>query len=463
MPSTDPLDPSGAADRRRILVVTPDTLGVRMAGPAIRAWEIATALSEFADVRLISTNKAEGVSSERFHVAFADDQRLRTHVDWAEVLVFQGHTLRSHPWIKQTDTIIVADIYDPMHLEQLEQGKDFDPDTRIAVAVDTVEVLNDQLERADFMVCASEKQRDFWLGQLAGLARINPATYDRDPSLRSLLGVAPFGVQNEPPVQKTHGIKGVVPGIGPDDKVIIWGGGIYNWFDPLTLIEAVAVARRAHPDLRLFFMGAAHPNPDIPAMAMAVEARRRAEELGLTGESVFFNESWVPYADRADFLLDADLGVSTHYEHLETAFSFRTRILDYLWASLPIISTDGDTFAGIIREHDLGRVVPPEDVAALAGAIEELLYDEEARRRIAGNVAAYAREHTWEHTLRDLIDFCKDPSPAPDRVAGIVSERTRITNDLLKRVDGLESSSSWRLTRPLRAVSEWVAARGRKL
>jgi glycosyltransferase involved in cell wall biosynthesis len=194
-----------------------------------------------------------------------------------------------------------------------------------------------------------------------------------------------------------------------------------------------------------------------------VEARRRAEELGLTGESVFFNESWVPYADRADFLLDADLGVSTHYEHLETAFSFRTRILDYLWASLPIISTDGDTFAGIIREHDLGRVVPPEDVVALAAAIEELLYDEEARRRIAANVAAYAREHTWEHTLRDLIDFCKDPSPAADRVAGIVSERTRITNDLRKRIAGLESSSSWRLTRPLRAVSEWVAGRGRKL
>ena len=24
-----------------------------------------------------------------------------------------------------------------------------------------------------------------------------------------------------------------------DDRVILWGGGIYNWFDPLTLIRAV--------------------------------------------------------------------------------------------------------------------------------------------------------------------------------------------------------------------------------
>jgi len=467
MPTTDPSAGTDAttttAPRRRILVVTPDTLGELMAGPAIRAWEIAKALSAVGDVRLISTNRVADISDDRFHVAFADDASLRAHVDWAEVLVFQGHILRSHPWIKATDTMIVADIYDPMHLEQLEQGKDFSPEERLAVAIDTVEVLNDQLERADFLVCASEKQRDFWLGQLAGLARINPATYDRDPSLRSLLDIAPFGVQNEPPVQKRHGIKGTVPGIGPDDKVIVWGGGIYNWFDPLTLIEAVAVARRAHPDLRLFFLGAAHPNPNIPTMRMAVQARERADALGLTGEAVFFNESWVPYADRADYLLDADLGVSTHYEHLETAFSFRTRILDYLWASLPIISTDGDTFAPIIRDNELGRVVPPEDVEALAAAIEELLYDGDARERIAANITAYAREHTWEHTLRPLVAYCADPTPAPDRVAGIVSERTRVTNDLRKRIHGLESSSSWRLTRPLRAASQWVSAKRRKL
>ena len=467
MPTTDSSTGTSEANttgtRRRILVVTPDTLGELMAGPAIRAWEIARALSAVGDVRLISTNRVNDISDDRFHVAFADDRGLRAHVDWADVLVFQGHILRSHPWIKATDTIIVADIYDPMHLEQLEQGKDFEPEQRLAVAIDTVEVLNDQLERADFLVCASEKQRDFWLGQLAGLARINPATYDRDPSLRTLLDVAPFGVQNEPPVQKSHGIKGTVPGIGPDDKVIVWGGGIYNWFDPLALIEAVAVARRAHPDLRLFFLGAVHPNPNIPTMQMAVQARERADSLGLTGEAVFFNDSWVPYADRADFLLDADLGVSTHYEHLETAFSFRTRILDYLWASLPIISTDGDTFADIIREHDLGRVVPPEDVEALAQAIEELLYDGAARERIAANIAVYAREHTWEQSLRPLVAFCSDPSPAPDRVAGIVSERTRVTNDLRKRIRGLEESTSWKLTRPMRGASEWVARRRRKL
>ena len=41
--------------RHRVLVVTGEPLGDRMAGPAIRAWEMAKALAPDHDVRLVST------------------------------------------------------------------------------------------------------------------------------------------------------------------------------------------------------------------------------------------------------------------------------------------------------------------------------------------------------------------------------------------------------------------------
>lgn len=445
---------TNANDLRRrpaILIVTPDTVGERMAGPAIRAWEIAKALSSVGEVRLISTIGAT-VAHPDFEVAFAAKDFLKPHAAWADVIIVQGHILRSHPWLKTLSTIIVADIYDPLHLEQLEQGKDLPEADRYAVALDSVEVMNDQMERADFMLCASEKQRDFWLGQLAGLARINPATYDQDPSLRSLLDVAPFGVENAPPVQTAHGIRGVVDGIGMDDKVILWGGGIYNWFDPITLIEAVGRVAVSHPNLRLFFLGVKHPNPDVPQMDMERRARELAERLQLTNRVVFFNETWVPYRERANFLLDADLGISTHLDHVETAYSFRTRILDYLWASLPIIATEGDTFAPLIRENRLGITVPAEDVAALAQAIESLLFDEELREATSGHVKAYAVSMTWSLMLEPLIEFCRNPRKAADRERGVISQRNQIVADLRKRIAGIESSSSWRITAPLRRV-----------
>lgn len=413
--------------RQRVLVVTGEPLLERMAGPAIRAWEIASALAPEHEVVLVSTVSAQ-VSHPDFRTEAANGgDPLKALTDWADVIVFQGFLLEAAPWLVDDDTIVVADVYDPMHLEQLEQAKDLGVGGRSAALRSTTRVLNEQLARADYLLCASEKQRDFWLGQLAGQGRVNAPVYDEDQSLRSLIDVVPFGVADEQPVQRRHAIRGAVDGIGPDDKVILWGGGIYNWFDPLTLIRAVDALKDRHPEVRLYFLGLKHPNPGVPDMRIAWETRQLADHLGLTDRHVFFNEGWVPYAERADYLLDADLGVSTHYEHIETAFSFRTRILDYLWASLPIVATEGDTFGTLIRQHDLGRVVPAEDVDALVDALEEMLYDEPAIATVRANVAEFAESYRWSRTLRPLVEFCRAPRRAPDlAVLGSARAKRRV-------------------------------------
>ncbi|TQL48649.1 glycosyl transferase family 1 [Homoserinimonas aerilata] len=441
--------------RRHVLVVTADSLSTRMAGPAIRAFEMAKQLSKVADVRLVSTTYA-ALEHPDFEIIDATAGGLVSSVNWSDVIVFQGHLLASFPWIKETDKIIVADIYDPMHLEQLEQGKDLGEKERLAGSIDVVGVLNDQIQRADYMLCASDKQRDFWLGQLAAMGRVNPVNYDHDPSLRKLLDVAPFGLDDTAPVQRRHAIKGAIPGIGMDDKVILWGGGIYNWFDPLTLVKAVAALAERHPNVRLFFLGGQHPNPAVPKMRMAFEAQQLAERLGLLNKIVFFNEGWVPYEERADFLLDADLGVSTHLDHLETAFSFRTRILDYLWASLPIVSTEGDTFAELIAAHRLGQVVPAENVAALERALEEVLFDEAGHAATRARVAEFAESMRWPIVLKPLVDFCLTGERAPDLIENVELTGMVKLRELRTRVEGLESSFSWRVTKPIRSLSDVV-------
>ena len=76
----------------KVLVVTPDSLGKRMAGPAIRAWEMARVLSTVSDVRLVSTVTAD-LESALFPVEHADEDALRAHVAWADVVVFQGNNI----------------------------------------------------------------------------------------------------------------------------------------------------------------------------------------------------------------------------------------------------------------------------------------------------------------------------------------------------------------------------------
>jgi glycosyltransferase involved in cell wall biosynthesis len=263
-------------------------------------------------------------------------------------------------------------------------------------------------------LCASRKQRDFWLGHLAALGRVNPRTYDADASLASLVSVVPFGVPDDKPVRTGPGIRGVTPGVGENDAVILWGGGIYNWFDPLTLIHAVDRLRRDITNVRLVFMGLRHPNPEIPTMRMGSAAIALADDLGLTGEHVFFNEGWVPYAERQNHLLDADVGVSCHLDHLETEFSFRTRILDYLWCGLPIVATSGDSFAELITGRQLGVTVPPGDAEELRGALRMVLTDDDLRARCRDNIEAVAAEFAWSSVLQPLVELCRSPVRAPD-------------------------------------------------
>ncbi|HEV3402094.1 MAG TPA: glycosyltransferase family 2 protein, partial [Acidimicrobiales bacterium] len=269
--------------RRRVLVATEEPLTARMAGPAIRAWAVAKALSVEHQVELATLRECT-VHHPRFGCRSVTQDELRSLEQWADVVVVGGLLMHACPWLEDTAKVLVVDVYNPFHLEQLEQAKD--GDDRAAVVDECTRALNTQLSRGDLFLCASPKQRDFWLGHLAALGRINPDTYDDDQTLSSLVAVVPFGLPEAAPVPTRPAMRGVVPGIGPDDKVLLWGGGIYNWLDPLTLLHAIDRVRDRRPDVRLFFLGLRHPNPAVPEMRMAVAAQELATELGLVGTHV---------------------------------------------------------------------------------------------------------------------------------------------------------------------------------
>jgi glycosyltransferase involved in cell wall biosynthesis len=397
-----------------VAVITPDVLGERMAGPAIRAFQIAVELSARGhQVTLVSTSRCE-VRDDRFVCTRSSWSGLRRIVAGVDVVVVQGYVTYHAPWLLRSDVPVVVDLYDPLHLEQLEQLADRPPAERQPLIDLTVRVLNEQVALGDFFLCASEEQRHLWLGHLGAFGRINTDTYGADPTMRALIDVVPFGLPDQAPRRSRSAIKGVVPGIGPNDKVVLWAGGVYNWFDPLTLIRAVARLSAQRPDLRLYFLGMRHPNPEVPEMRMATAARALADELGLTDRHVFFNEGWVAYDDRQNYLLDADVGVSTHFDHLETAFSFRTRILDYLWAGLPVVATGGDGFGQLIESEGLGRAVAEQDEQDLAAALDAVLYDPEVAAQARENVGRVREQFMWSRALKPLMRFCADPRPAAD-------------------------------------------------
>jgi glycosyltransferase involved in cell wall biosynthesis len=404
----------------RVLVVSNDRVGSAMAGPAIRSFQFAKYLARTHEVTLAVPYAAD-VDLPGVEIVARTDHGDRGFKRWAagfDAVVAQRLNLRTMTYLAKKGTRTIYDLYVPFMIENLglHGGEREDRGRRVLEYQLTNLLQETALALGDAFICASERQRDLWLGALGAIGRLDVAGYAKDPTLGELVAVVPFGLEPDPPQATSRVLKGVVPGIRESDTVLLWGGGIWNWFDPLTLIRAVARIAETRDDVKLFFLGVRHPNPLVEEMAMARRAQALAHELGVADRHVFFNTEWVPYDERHAYLLEADIGVSTHFDTVETRFSFRTRVLDYLWAGLPIVSTRGDVLSELVDACGLGETVAVGDVDGLAAAIVRLADAPEARTAASRRIAAVREELAWPRVVDRLAGFVEAPQ-VPRRAA----------------------------------------------
>ena len=391
---------------KRVLIVSNDYVGAAMAGPGIRYFHFAKELAKRFAVTLMIPNEGavDLADVDVIRAPKLDHRRFKQLLAGFDVVLAQRLGPREMKFLAKTDKRVVYDLYDPLMMENLELFSPRDGESEVGEAAYELTNLSQKMALAtgDAFICASERQRDLWLGALAAVGRLDLERYRHDASLRTLIDVVPFGLEPEPPVATRRVLKGVVPGIRERDKVLLWGGGIWSWLDPLTVIRAVKEVSAVRDDVKLVFLGAEHPNPTVARMTMAEQARALARELGLEDRFVFFKRGWVPYRERGDYLLEADLGVSAHFDTVETRFAFRTRVIDYLWAGLPVVTTEGDVLADLVAGRRLGRAVGFEDVDGWARAITGLLDDEREYRRARANVAEAREEFAWPRVVEPL-------------------------------------------------------------
>jgi len=457
--------------RTRLLIICHDTVGPNMSGPALRHWELARVLARHLDVTLAAPGEPAR-EPEGFRLAGyrrADSASLAALLAETDVIFTYARVLLELPFLATAGRPLALDLATPYMLEALEQHAARPPDEQQREQDELVRALRGQLAAGDFFVCASERQRLFWLGALSSAGRINPATFDDDLSLRALIDVVPFGVPSEPPRHRRRVLKGVHPAIGEHDRLILWGSGIWDWFDPLTLLRALARVVAVRPEVKLFFAARSHFDPSVvPEHAMAARAVELARELGLLDTHVFFGD-WVPYDERENYLLEADLGASLHFDHVETRFAVRTRLLDYFWAGLPMVVTRGDVLSEVVDREGLGRVVAAGDVDGLAAAILELLDTQDLRARLAPAFDRVRAQYAWQRAAEPLLAFCRAPHPAADagtrlagEPAGLVAVPPPWWRLPLRAIEYLRAGGVRYVWQGLRLYGRWIRESARR-
>ncbi|HEX4719322.1 MAG TPA: glycosyltransferase family 4 protein [Thermoleophilaceae bacterium] len=398
-----------ATNRPRVLLISGEPLGEAMAGPAIRTFQIGRVLSSVADVTVAGPGGSNPPTPELEHVAYQahDPKALREPIAAADMIIAQPQWPLVTSWMRASGARLVFDLFVPETLEALERYPAQSRRARLLLAY-MRDRLTDALRVGHHFICNTERQRDLWIGAMLDEGLLTPAVSERDPSLRSVIELVPYGTPPDPPLASGRGGAAArFAGIDSGDEIVLWASAIWPWFDAETAIRAMALLRERRPDARLVFMGQAAGVAEQAAARAAALAR----ELGLFGRSVFFNDRWVPYHQRVDWLLEASCGVSTHFENMETRFAFRTRLLDCFWAGLPVVATHGEELADLADREGAGRVVPERDPAALADALDEVL--DRGRDAYRPPLARLAERFTWERSAQPLIEWAQSDRLPP--------------------------------------------------
>lgn len=368
----------------RILLVCPEPLGHgQPAGVGIRFLEIARVLR--GDGHTVTTLAPDsGLSVE----SIVEQSAMH------DAAIVQGHV--ANAFFQHARPIpTVVDLYDPFIVENLhyyaERGDE--------VFRHDHATLVESLARGDYFLCASEAQRLFYLGLLLAAGRLNPMLFEEDPRLDSLIGIAPFGVQPPRPAKKTHDLAAPA----------ILFGGIYDWYDPIAAIDAVASVRGTYPGATLTFT--THPNPDITPQGKLAEAMTYARRN--KHDFVRF-EPWAPYEQRGEFFERFTLALLTFPRSIETDLSMRTRVYDYLWCGLPIVSSSAPGTDELLMRYGAGAVVSGD---GFADAIVAILGDPVTHASMVDGARRFVLDHQWDRTLTPLREFCRNPRFEPTKGA----------------------------------------------
>jgi glycosyltransferase involved in cell wall biosynthesis len=366
-----------------VVVHTPDVVGDRMAGPGIRAWHLAREISRHLPVTLIARSESDAPDPEPVLFRQAGSEHslrfvrhgtveAREAMRSADVLV--GQPARGFRR-RRREQRIVYDMFDPNVLELRElYGNAPSVRQRIHLAAEWWR-LSEALMRADLLVCAAARQRHFYERLQAGDA----------PWI-----TVPFGID----MNEVRGCE------KPRDNIIVWGGGVWEWLDPATAVEATLRVNELGVRAKLLFLGRSRPNRSL------IDRRRddRFQQLLDRGHGhVDANADWVPYHERLAWLRAGRVAIMLHRRTAEAEYSIRTRLFDALAAATPVIATAGGFAADLVERERIGIVVPPEETEAVASAIRKLLTDDEIYSSCVENIERVRPRFAWDIVTRPLV------------------------------------------------------------
>ena len=175
------------------------------------------------------------------------------------------------------------------------------------------------------------------------------------------------------------------------DIWVSYAGTLSACYDLETLVNAMALVQKSHPEAKLQILGDGSERENLKAAAQSC------------GASVTFH-GYLPYDQMAAWLSKSDITINSLVE--KAAQSIVTKIGDYLAAGKPMVNTScSKEFRAKVEADGFGVNVKPGDVEGMARVLVDLIEDSSRRAQMGEKARAIAEEqfdrpHSYLKTVR---------------------------------------------------------------
>lgn len=178
----------------------------------------------------------------------------------------------------------------------------------------------------------------------------------------------------------------------PIDEIwVSYAGTLSACYDLETLVRAMALVQKAHPEAKLQILGDGSERDNLKAAAQSC------------GAEVVFH-GYLPYSQMAAWLSKSDITINSLVE--KAAQSIVTKIGDYLAAGKPMVNTScSKEFRAKVEADGFGVNVKPGDAEGMASVLIDLIENPSHRARMGEKARAIAEEqfdrpHSYLKTVR---------------------------------------------------------------
>lgn len=217
------------------------------------------------------------------------------------------------------------------------------------------------LEVSHHFICRSQVERAALIATLCTVGRVTPEDMTKSATLDHLVTTVPVGFG-------LHGMEMADTAKQTHLADFLWTGGIWNFFDPLVFVEAMAVLLDRGVDATAAFLHAVPTEDTRPAIDGITKAIRR---LGLARQ-VFLHRKPMTQLEREQYVKAAQAYVCIARPGAENETGTRLRLRDTWLHGVPTIIDPWGISSDIVARENLGIVLSDPGPEELADALEQV-------------------------------------------------------------------------------------------